>query len=493
LIKEKKKNRPIERNPWTWIPSLYFAEGLPYVVVMIVSVIMYKRLGISNTDIALYTSWLYLPWIIKPFWSPIVEHIRTKRFWIVLMQLIVGAGLAGVALTIPVSEFFKYTLAFFWLLAFSSATHDIAADGFYMLGLTKHQQAFFVGIRSTFYRFAMITGQGLIVILAGHLETITGLPPVELYVTSVTQSDSAQNDDRNNITDDLQVNDLKILCYPDTVKIKTITVNTNEVDSLKSLIKKQNEQNGFYESELTLKVDERKREDLNWFNKSLIKPFENFIRNNFGDEKKEIQYNLKTGNIGIVYFLLSKVPDEEIILNLGRKSGDESISLIEGNRFIITKDNWNKPAFTLFQLDPKLKVESFAVFQARSGNIPFAWSIPYPTTDKSLLKEKGGKLFEEFFNTFSLFFKKKHIGIIIAFMLFYRFGEAQLVKLAAPFLLDVREVGGLGLTTGEVGFIYGTIGIMALVVGGILGGVLAARHGLKFWIYSIYVIYDLHI
>ena len=135
------------RNPWSWVPSLYFAEGIPYVVVMTVSVILYKRLGLSNTEIALYTSWLYLPWVIKPLWSPFVDIFRTKRWWIVIMQLIVGAGLAGVAFTIPTSNFVQYTLAFFWLLAFSSATHDIAADGFYMIGLSEHDQTFFVGIR----------------------------------------------------------------------------------------------------------------------------------------------------------------------------------------------------------------------------------------------------------------------------------------------------------------------------------------------------------
>jgi PAT family beta-lactamase induction signal transducer AmpG len=155
------------KSPWGWIPTLYFAEGIPYVVVMTVSVIMYKRLGISNTDIALYTSWLYLPWVIKPFWSPFVDLLKTKRWWIVTMQLLIGAGLAGIALTLPAPAFFQYTLAFFWLMAFSSATHDIAADGFYMLALQEHQQAFFVGIRSTFYRLAMITGQGLLIILAG--------------------------------------------------------------------------------------------------------------------------------------------------------------------------------------------------------------------------------------------------------------------------------------------------------------------------------------
>ena len=163
-----------QKSPWIWVPSLYYAEGLPYAMVMLVSVVMYKRLDISNTEIALYTSWLYLPWVIKPLWSPLVEILRTKRFWIVTMQLMIGGGLAGVALTIPTSNFFQITLAFFWLIAFSSATHDIAADGFYMLELPSHTQSWFVGIRNTFYRFAIITGQGLLVILAGWLEISTG-------------------------------------------------------------------------------------------------------------------------------------------------------------------------------------------------------------------------------------------------------------------------------------------------------------------------------
>jgi len=161
------------RNPWAWVPTLYFAEGIPYITVMIVSVIMYKRLGISNTDIALYTSWLYLPWVIKPLWSPVVDIVKTKRFWIVLMQLLVSAGLLGIGLTLHLPNFFLVTLIIFWFLAFSSATHDIAADGFYMLGLNQYDQSFFVGIRSTFYRLASITGQGLVVILAGYLENRT--------------------------------------------------------------------------------------------------------------------------------------------------------------------------------------------------------------------------------------------------------------------------------------------------------------------------------
>ncbi|MCB0846515.1 MAG: hypothetical protein KDE26_24870, partial [Bacteroidetes bacterium] len=143
-------------NPWAWISTLYFAEGIPYVIVMVVSTIMYKNLGISNSDIAFYTSWLYLPWVIKFAWSPFVDILKTKRFWIIVMQLILGVGFAGVALTLPADNFFRYSLAFLWLLAFSSATHDIAADGFYMLALREDQQAFFVGIRSTFYRIAII-------------------------------------------------------------------------------------------------------------------------------------------------------------------------------------------------------------------------------------------------------------------------------------------------------------------------------------------------
>jgi len=156
------------RSPWVWVPTLYFSQGIPYVIVMTMSVVMYKRLGISNTDIALYTSWLYLPW--KPLWSPFVEMFRTKRFWIVAMQVIVGASFACVALTIPAPSFFRYTLAMFWIMAFSSATHDIAADGFYMLGLSQRRQAEFVGVRTIFYRIATIAAKGGLVILAGSLE-----------------------------------------------------------------------------------------------------------------------------------------------------------------------------------------------------------------------------------------------------------------------------------------------------------------------------------
>ena len=118
-------------NPWTWVPSLYFTEGLPNVVITVISLVMYKQLGLSNAEVAYYTGWLYLPWMFKPLWSPFVELIRTRRWWIVSTQLLMGVCMAGIAFTLPTSHFLQWTLAIFWLIAFSSATHDVAADGFY--------------------------------------------------------------------------------------------------------------------------------------------------------------------------------------------------------------------------------------------------------------------------------------------------------------------------------------------------------------------------
>ena len=162
----------IRRNPWSWVPTLYFAEGLPYVAVMTIAMVMYKQLDMSNAEITFYTSWLYLPWVIKPFWSPLIDLLKTKRWWIISMELLIGAAFGGVAFTIPTSFWLQGTLFFFWVMAFSSATHDIAADGFYMLGLNEHQQAWFVGIRSTFYRLATIFGQGVLVMIAGQLQLL---------------------------------------------------------------------------------------------------------------------------------------------------------------------------------------------------------------------------------------------------------------------------------------------------------------------------------
>ncbi|MFA6457041.1 MAG: MFS transporter [Bacteroidota bacterium] len=307
--------KPSIRNPWSWIPTLYFGQGIPYVVVMTISVIMYKKLGISNTDIAYYTSWLYLPWVIKPLWSPLIEIFRTKRFWIVLLQMIIGASLAAAAFTIPLDSFFQWSLAIFWLMAFSSATHDIAADGFYMLALEQHQQAAFVGVRSTFYRIAMITGQGLLVYLAGYLETSTGSLPTAWSIT---------------------------------------------------------------------------------------------------------------------FFIIAGM----------------FLSIAIYHHFV----------------------------------------LPFPDSDRSAVQEvSASSVLKEFFKTFGTFFKKKEIVVVLSFLLLYRFAEAQLVKLVTPFLLDARSDGGLGLTTSEVGIAYGTVGVIALTLGGLLGGYLISKRGLRYWLWVMVI------
>lgn len=504
------KKKISARNPWLWVPSLYYAEGIPYIVVMVVSVIMYKRLGISNTDIALYTSWLYLPWVIKPLWSPVVDLLRTKRFWIITMQLFIGAGLAGVAFTIPIPNFFQYTLAFFWLLAFSSATHDIAADGFYMLGLTKHEQAFFVGIRSTFYRFAMITGQGLLIILAGYFESSTGLGKVEIEVNAVNKFVEQKSFLSYNNFDGEQ--EIRLVIFPEKLEISTDKISKMQLDSIINFVDSANIKNGYEQNIQTKSLEFNKELKESWWSQNIVKPLEKFIKNNFGESEKEKLIDTKTGNVGIAYFYLSKPPegDEEIIVNINQSSGDKSITLAKGTRFVFNKKNWKKPALSLFQVDPKLKTETSASFEAISGNIPLAWVLtfiiltvlfvlffiyhkfilPFPSTDHAV-KSSGTNLFGDFLRTFALFFKKKNIGIILAFLLVYRLGESQLVKLASPFLLDSKDVGGLALTTGEVGFVYGTIGILALVLGGLLGGFLAARNGLKYWLWWMVIAINL--
>ncbi len=297
------------RNPWSWITTLYFAEGLPYVAVMTIAVIMYKRLGLSNTEIALYTSWLYLPWTIKPLWSPFVDLVKTKRAWIIAMQGLIAAGFAGIAFFIPTTHYVQFTLAFFWLLAFSSATHDIAADGFYMLGLTNEEQSFFIGIRNTCYRFASIAGQGILVMFAGWLEASLGNVP------------------------------------------------------------------------------------LAW---------------------------------SISFYLLAGI-------------------------FL---------ALTLYH----------------------RFMLPHPASDIRRPGLTPRKLLQDFFLTFASFFEKKNVWLMFFFLLTYRLGESQLTKTASPFLLDDSSAGGLALSTTTVGMIYGTLGVVALLVGGIVSGFLVSRDGFRKWI-----------
>jgi PAT family beta-lactamase induction signal transducer AmpG len=292
------------KSPWGWIPSLYFAQGIPYAAVMSLAGIMYKTLGISNTDLALYTSWLYLPWVIKPLWSPLAELVGTKRGWIWALQFTLGTALALVALTVPAGDFFRLTLAVFWLMAFASASHDIAADGFYLLAQPVGQQAAFIGVRSTCYRLANIAVQGGLVGLAGAMQHRLG---------SVA---------------------------------------------------------------------------LAW---------------------------------SFVFWVMA------------------------------------------------------AAFAALG-----AWHVlmlPRPAEDRRA--ERGGAFAAEFLQVFLAFFKKPGIGVTLGFLLLYRFPEAQLLKLAAPFLLDPQSAGGLGLSTAQVGLVYGTVGVAALTAGGLLGGWVVSRWGLR--------------
>lgn len=494
-------------SPWAWIPTLYFAEGLPYVAVMTITVIMYKRLGISNTDIALYTSWLYLPWVIKPFWSPFVDLFKTKRWWIITMQFILGCGLAAIAFAIPLPNFFRLTLAIFWLIGFASATHDIAADGYYMLALDSHNQSLFVGIRSTFYRCATIFGQGILVIVAGLLEMNTGMEPVNIkvlaspeYSNEIVLSDELPTSKEENKSDD------NYFITSGEVDMGITPISRDKEKEIKEFVVNHNIKYGFVPKPVEQSVNNSKD---GWWSENISQPLGNWITKNFGN-KPQAQKGDVAGAMNYLAIRLAKQPkqDKEIILNTAFNKGDKSISIISGERLEFNSENWDKPAYILFHADPKLLKAATTEFRGLSGNIPLAWSVtffilaaffilitfyhkfilPKPDTDKAATGEdkvSAKSIFKEFFGTFGSFFKKKQIWIAITFMLLYRFPEAQLVKLINPFLLDSKDLGGLGLTTGQVGIVYGTVGILGLTIGGIIGGIVAARGGLKKWLWPM--------
>lgn len=495
-------------SPWSWIPTLYFAQGLPYVAVMTISVIMYKRLGISNTDIALYTGWLYLPWVIKPLWSPFVDIIKTKRWWTLTMQWILAFALAGIAFSIPTSFFFQLTLAVFWIVGFTSATHDIAADGFYMHALTEHEQSLYVGIRSTFYRIATIAGQGLLVIIAGLIETGTGLEPALLTVeASPSYSNTLTLPTFDGVATDGEKEAHFVFTSPVIQAGVTPFVNDSadvkaQIAGLEKAVKEWNIANRF------VAPDEVKRDNKVAQKAKEESAFTSWVRNHFG-EKREVTTDA-TDNVVVVGVRLSKqpAPDETKVLNMTFKDGDQSIRLEQNSlssRFEFTADNWDKPAYLLFRIDHKLKETTSATFAGASGNIPFAWMVvfivlsgfffivsiyhnwvlPRPASDRPAKDAQAGSIMKEFFETFKTFFTKKQAGVAILFMLLYRLPEAQLVKLINPFLLDPIDKGGLGLTTGEVGIVYGTVGIIGLTLGGIIGGICAARGGLKKWLWPM--------
>jgi len=487
------------RSPWSWIPSLYLAEGLPYVAVNIVSVIMYKRMGISNADIALYTSLLYLPWVIKPIWSPLVDLLKTKRWWIVITQLVLAIGFASIALTIPASLFFKITLAFFWLLAFGSATHDIAADGFYMLGLNTNQQAKYVGIRSTFYRVATITGQGLLVILAGFLESSSGREPVSVFIEASPDYSKTVLAVPHVAAAPESRGDMYFFLEHDSLKISTQTVDRDSLSILLDSIRASNLGYGFVQPEV------QKVKSKGWWATKVSEPLGEWIRNNFGEERGSVAE--VTGSVAVVPVRLSGSPEpgKKIVLNTVLKKGDKSIALIQGDHLVFNESNWDKPAYMVFQADSKLTNNTSVNYEGLSGNIPMSWAVTFfvlsglflvfsfwhrfilPRPDSDLPREdlKPSDVLREFGQTFATFFRKPQVGVALFFMLTYRFAEAQLLKLINPFLLDPIDKGGLGLTTGEVGLVYGTIGIIGLTLGGIIGGVVAASGGLRKWLWPM--------
>ncbi len=498
-------NNRRQKSPWSWIPTLYFAEGLPNIAVATISVIMYKRMGISNGDITLFTSLLYLPWVIKPLWSPFVDILKTKYWWIVSMQLFIGIVFASIAFIIPLSFFFQATLFFFWLLAFSSATHDIAADGFYMLALDSNSQAKFVGIRSTFYRLATIMGQGLLIILAGFIESNTGMKPLDIRLEASpkhTQSSLVIPVLTENIP---QKGTIHFITDKAAAQLSTTTLPKDSAQSFIAKISALNKINGFVHVEEKSATTESGKES--WWTSSVSKPLGHWIKSSFGEEHSAIESAKSAGNVAVVAIKLSQKPEEdkEILLNTSMAEGDKSITLVEGEHLAFNQENWSKTAYLVFQLDPKLRKEASVVYKSTSGNIPFAWSTTFfvlaglfvlmsfyhrkalPKADETSEGKptEATAIFAQFNETFKSFFKKPHALAAIFFMLTFRFSEAQVLKLINPFLLDSRDVGGLGLTTGEVGLVYGSIGIVGLTLGGIIGGFAAAKGGLKKWIWPM--------
>lgn len=494
-------NQSPKNKAWSWVPTLYFAEGLPYVAVVTISVILYKRMGISNTDIALYTSLLYLPWVIKPFWSPFVDLLKTKRWWITIMQLLIGFGFLGIAFTIPLPFFFQATLGFFWLLAFSSATHDIAADGFYMLALETTDQAKFVGIRSTFYRFATIMGQGVLIILAGLIESHTGHEPLLLQLDVAPQYEATTLSLPEISASSVGEGEIRFMTNTDKLKISSQSIPADSFATFMATVKERNTENGF------VPQTDNKKENTHpsWWTSRVSTPLGYWIKAHFGEEREAVVSD-QIGNVGVVAVRISRSPGEEpAVLNTVMDKGDKSLSLIHGERLTFTQDNYDKTAYLVFQADPKLKTATVAMYKGLSGNIPLAWSVtffvmaglffifyvyhrvflPRPIIDRPSTNVTTSSVLKEFGATWTSFFRKPQVATAIFFMLTYRFSEAQALKLINPFLLDSREVGGLGLTTGEVGFVYGTIGIIGLVLGGIIGGFAAAKGGLKKWLWPM--------
>lgn len=302
-------------SPWAWVPTLYFAEGLPNIIVTGLAAVMYMQMGLSDAELGLYTGWLALPWVVKPLWSPFIDLLKTKRWWVLTMQLLIGAALAGIAFTLPTAMWFQCSMFFLFVMAFASATHDISADGYYMIELDEHTQTMFVGIRNTFYRLAVIFGNGILVSFAGILQVVF----------------------RNRIA----------------------------------------------------------------FTWSLI------------------FYGLTGLFIALWLYHGFAMPRPQ-----GDKQKDESVK----------------------EVAMGLKL-----------------------------------MFVSFFTKFPV----KQTVIVLLFLLFYRFPEALLNTMTKTFLMRANSSGGLGLSPQEYGLANGTVGLIGLTLGGILGGILVSRDGMKRWLWPM--------
>jgi len=174
-----------QKHPGFWVPTLYFAEGLPFVAIAAASSLMYKNLGISDAKIAFWTSLILLPWTLKPIWGPVLEMFKTKKYFVVATELITGITFAIIAFSLPLPDFFKYSIALLAVIAFSGATHDIAADGVYINALTLKQQAQYAGWQGAFYNIAKVLSGGALVFLAGQLEISIGIVKAWMTVIGV--------------------------------------------------------------------------------------------------------------------------------------------------------------------------------------------------------------------------------------------------------------------------------------------------------------------
>lgn len=503
------------KSPWRFVPSLYFIEGVPYSVVMILSIIMYKRLGVANSTIAFWTSILNLPWVFKPLWSPLVDMYWTKRGWIWWMQILLAATFGLLAFGVNLSCFFVATISVLSSVAILSATHDIAADGFYIHALDSHNQALFSGIRNTFYRISMIFCQGVLVIAAGYLESHTGLGSrlMEASVVDssrITHQTLAAPQSQHEIvlnTTSLTVTpgksskvEIKLASPP--AKDKAVNVTFGRKSGSKLIVADENSMRFKFNSKnwqtpqfaVVKALPEAKPGStaqfricagnipLSW---SLVLGFLGLftlclgIYHRFALPFPKTDTETKTGIGGFIksVFVLAVavgIPAVALKYLFSASAGimGKIQSLLPAH--LQTAANI-KLVLTLAQIAlPILLV--YAIFKIAAVRSKTHAAIAFMT-------QKSGLCFDEVFMSF---FKKPQIKTLIAFLLLYRLAEAQLTRIAAPFMLDAQEKGGLALDTAQIGFIYGGVGLFALLAGGILGGILVSRSGLKKWLYFMW-------